>query len=128
MCLTGAGLSAASGLKTFRGNGGYWTNTEEQKDPKKILKWEYFNSHPDECWGWLAEFYKAKIKVKPNSGHYALEKIRRYCLRKGKTFDIVTQNIDNLHTETADEIDLIEKTSSMKIKPTSKISSSQLKK
>lgn len=40
--LTGAGISAASGIRTFRGTGGYWTSDKDEDDPKKILTLNYF--------------------------------------------------------------------------------------
>lgn len=46
MVLTGAGMSAASGLKTFRGQNGYWTEKSEELDPKSILTHRYLKSNP----------------------------------------------------------------------------------
>lgn len=40
--LTGAGISAASGIRTFRGTGGYWNSESGEEDPKKILTLSYF--------------------------------------------------------------------------------------
>jgi len=40
--MTGAGISASSGIRTFRGTGGYWTSNTEEEDPKKILTLSYF--------------------------------------------------------------------------------------
>jgi NAD-dependent deacetylase len=88
--LTGAGISAESGVPTFRGKDGLWKNyraeelatpTAFQKNPK--LFWEFY------CW-------RRKIlkNVKPNLGHYALVDLERLF----PDFLIITQNVDNLHS------------------------------
>lgn len=88
--LTGAGISAESGLKTFRGEGGLWEghNVQEvatphafRKDPEMVLR--FYNER------------RAQAKsVKPNPGHLALVELEKH-------FDVqvITQNIDNLHEQ-----------------------------
>ncbi len=86
--LTGAGVSAESGISTFRDNGGLWDNyrIEEVATP------EAWRSNQE----LVLEFYNQRRKqaetVKPNSAHYALVDLE-------KDFDvsIITQNVDNLH-------------------------------
>lgn len=91
MVLTGAGVSAESGVPTFRGAGGLWRNFNAlslasvqafAKDPK--LVWEFYN--------WRREVL---APLKPNPGHYALAAIEARVPR----FTLATQNIDNLHRE-----------------------------
>ncbi len=88
--LTGAGVSAESGLDTFRDTGGLWSqvNIEEVATPQG------FAANPDK----VHDFYNARragmAGVKPNSAHHALAELER---RHGGDFLLVTQNIDNLH-------------------------------
>jgi NAD-dependent deacetylase len=87
--LTGAGISAESGVPTFRGAGGLWrqframdlaTPEAFSRDPK--LVWEFYN--------WRRELINP---LSPNPGHYALAEIERRAPR----FTLITQNIDGLH-------------------------------
>jgi NAD-dependent deacetylase len=71
--LTGAGLSLASGIPTFRGPNGFWnTSYGEYDDPKKILTMETFNKCPEIVWQWQWDFVELKHKCKPNKGHHAI--------------------------------------------------------
>ncbi|MCB1603384.1 MAG: NAD-dependent deacylase [Gammaproteobacteria bacterium] len=87
--LTGAGISAESGLSTFRDNNGLWENhrIEDVATP------EAFTRNPD----LVHKFYnlrRANLKtVKPNAAHFALAEAEK----KFKNFLLVTQNVDNLH-------------------------------
>lgn len=86
---TGAGVSAESGVPTFRSAGGLW-KTFEAED---LATPEAFINHPAEVWEWY-EFRRAKIKeVQPNPGHYELARWERYFPR----MVLITQNIDGLH-------------------------------
>lgn len=87
--LTGAGISAESGVPTFRGQDGLWrqhramdlaTPEAFARDPK--LVWEFYN--------WRRELLNP---LKPNPGHFALAELER----KAPRFSLVTQNIDGLH-------------------------------
>jgi NAD-dependent deacetylase len=86
--LTGAGMSADSGLKTFRDSDGLW----EGHDIRKVATPEAWRKNPKE----VLEFYNARRqqahKAKPNKGHKALSKLE-------ESFDvtIITQNVDSLH-------------------------------
>jgi NAD-dependent deacetylase len=86
--LTGAGMSADSGLKTFRDSNGLW----EGHDLKKVATPEGWRRDPEK----VLKFYNARReqaqKAKPNKGHKALAKLE-------DKFDvtIITQNVDNLH-------------------------------
>lgn len=87
--LTGAGVSAESGVPTFRGAGGLWRNHDAlslatpeafQRDPK--LVWEFYNHRRE-----------VLAPLEPNPGHYALAALEK----KLPAFSLITQNIDNLH-------------------------------
>jgi NAD-dependent deacetylase len=87
--LTGAGVSADSGLKTFRDNDGLWENynvydvaTPEAWNKDKALVLEFYNQRRRDV-----------AKAKPNAGHIALAKLEKHF----KDTIIVTQNIDDLH-------------------------------
>jgi len=86
--LTGAGISAESGISTFRDQGGLW----EQHDIYQVASPEGFARNPR----LVLEFYNARRKnlmnVHPNEGHKALVELEKY-------FDvhIITQNVDDLH-------------------------------
>lgn len=88
--LTGAGISAESGIPTFRDAGGLW----QRVDLNKVATPEGFQEDPD----LVHEFYnkrrKELLKVKPNPAHYALAKLEREF--PGEVV-IVTQNVDDLH-------------------------------
>ncbi len=75
MVLTGAGLSAASGIPTFRGAKGFWTQESKYKgytDPEVILTMETFNKDPDVVWLWHYDFIDLMRKSNVNSGHRAI--------------------------------------------------------
>lgn len=86
--LTGAGMSAESGLKTFREAGGLW----EGHDVNKVATPEAFNTNP----ALVLDFYNQRrrqlLEAKPNPGHFDLVKFE-----KDFKVTIITQNIDDLH-------------------------------
>jgi len=88
--LTGAGISAESGVATFRDPGGLW----EKYDPMEIATPEAFRRNP----GLVYRFYNARRAqlgdVQPNAAHRALARLQREF--PGSVF-LVTQNVDNLH-------------------------------
>jgi NAD-dependent deacetylase len=87
--LTGAGVSAESGLPTFRSNGGYW-RTHRFED---LATPEGFARDTKFVWTWYEERRRAIAQAKPNPGHHALA-----ALEKQKPFfTLITQNVDGLH-------------------------------
>ena len=87
--LTGAGVSAESGVPTFRDPGGIW----EKFRPEELANFEAFMRDPDFVWSWYQHRREIMRDVKPNSGHYALAEMDELF----GSFDLITQNIDNLH-------------------------------
>ena len=88
--LSGAGVSAESGISTFRDNGGLW----DEFDPQEVCSVEGWRRQPDK----LTEFYnnlRAQLgKAKPNAAHYAIAELEKeYDVR------VITQNVDNLHEQ-----------------------------
>jgi len=86
---TGAGISAESGVPTFRGEDGLWKKFR----PEELASLDAFMRNPDLVWEWYRYRKKIIADLKPNAGHYALAEIEK----RHEHFAIVTQNIDNLH-------------------------------
>jgi NAD-dependent deacetylase len=87
--LTGAGVSAESGVPTFRDPGGIW----EKFRPEQLANFEAFIADPDFVWSWYQHRREIMRDVKPNAGHFALAEMENIF----DEFNLVTQNIDNLH-------------------------------
>ncbi len=93
--ITGAGISADSGLPTYRGIGGLYERdlTEEGLRIEEALSGEVFALRPDINWKYLAQIEAACRGVAPNAAHAAIAAIERRC--PGSL--VFTQNIDGLH-------------------------------
>lgn len=93
VCLTGAGISAESGIPTFRGKGGLW----EKYDPQVYANVEgliaTFGTHPQDVVDFIVDFYSVLLKAHPNPAHLALAVLEKQNLLTAT----ITQNIDNLH-------------------------------
>jgi NAD-dependent deacetylase len=89
VAFTGAGMSAESGVPTFRGNNGLWAKFK----PEELANLNAFLRNPEMVWEWYAARKKVIADVQPNRGHYALAEMETLF----PTFAVVTQNIDNLH-------------------------------
>src|SRR5438132_45045 len=92
--LTGAGISAESGIPTFRDAlTGLWARFR----PEGLATPEAFLSDPATVWGWYAWRREKVAGVLPNAGHRALAALEDSCERRGGRFTLVTQNVDGLH-------------------------------
>ena len=92
--LTGAGISAESGIPTFRDAlTGLWENFR----PEELATEAAFAANPKLVWEWYAWRRALVAKARPNAGHRALVEIERECIAKGVDFTLVTQNVDGLH-------------------------------
>lgn len=89
VALTGAGISAESGIPTFRGQGGFW----EQESLEDLATLRGFERDPRRVWGWYDERRRRIAECAPNGGHRSLAAYG--CLHPD--FTLVTQNIDGLH-------------------------------
>jgi NAD-dependent deacetylase len=87
--LTGAGVSAESGIPTFRGSGGYWRNRrfEDLATPAGFAR------DPRMVWEWYDERRRGIAAARPNAGHEALVDLER----RTPSFTLITQNVDGLH-------------------------------
>ncbi|HUT98822.1 MAG TPA: NAD-dependent deacylase [bacterium] len=85
---TGAGMSAESGVPTYRGQGGLWKNFRAQD----LATLDAFQRNPALVWGWYRERRNRLLEVEPNDGHRAI------ALAAGRVhLTLATQNVDGLH-------------------------------
>lgn len=70
--LTGAGISAESGIPTFRGPEGYWTIGSRDYHPQEMATYSMYCRQPDEVWKWYLHRLSVCGKAEPNAGHLAL--------------------------------------------------------
>jgi len=92
--LTGAGISAESGIPTFRGPEGYWTVGAREYRPEEMATFAMFSSEPREVWQWYLYRLGVCMKAEPNAGHEAVVEMERIF---GDRFLLITQNVDGLH-------------------------------
>jgi NAD-dependent SIR2 family protein deacetylase len=86
LALLGAGISAASGLPTFRGAGGLW----RQYDATSLATPEAFEDHPGLVWQFYSYRRHMALQAQPNKAHYALAELAR----RNKDFITLSQNVD----------------------------------
>lgn len=89
VAFTGAGMSAESGVPTFRSTDGIWTKFR----PEELASMEGFMKNPELVWEWYAHRKRIMREVQPNPGHTALARLEQLLPR----LTVVTQNIDGLH-------------------------------
>ncbi|HBG46941.1 MAG TPA: NAD-dependent deacylase [Deltaproteobacteria bacterium] len=87
--LTGAGVSAESGVPTFRGAEGLWRNF----NPQELATPEAFEADPRLVWEWYDWRRSIIAGIRPNPAHYALAELER----RSPGFTLITQNVDGLH-------------------------------
>jgi NAD-dependent deacetylase len=92
VAFTGAGISAESGISTYRGQGGIWN----KYDPNIYANIDYFMRDPSYYWNFFRDVRYPMIKrAQPNPGHRALAELEKM----GKVRLVITQNIDELHQQ-----------------------------
>lgn len=89
VAFTGAGVSAESGVPTFRGPEGIWTKF----NPEELANMKAFMKNPALVWEWYAHRRTIMNAVRPNPAHVALADLERIVPR----MTVITQNVDNLH-------------------------------
>ncbi len=87
--LTGAGISAESGIKTFRDPDGLWSRL----NPEELASMEGFLANPDVVWAWYRQRVQIINGTGPNPGHYAIAEMQNMFPK----FSLATQNVDRLH-------------------------------
>ncbi|HEX8824973.1 MAG TPA: NAD-dependent deacylase [Archangium sp.] len=90
LVLTGAGVSAESGIPTFRGGNGLWENHPVEK----VASPEGFREDPSLVWRFYSQRRAGAAPCKPNPGHLAMAEWER---KLGDRFLLATQNVDGLH-------------------------------
>ena len=97
--LSGAGISAESGVPTFRGAGGFWRKYQAQQ----LATPESFEANPSLVW----EFYSYRREVMqskhPNLAHKAIAELEKRLKPQGRSVVVITQNIDELHKRAGSE-------------------------
>jgi len=86
---TGAGVSAESGVPTFRGEEGLWKKFRAEE----LATFEAFQANPKLVWEWYQYRRETINKITPNPGHYAIAEMPKLF----DTFRLITQNVDGLH-------------------------------
>lgn len=92
--LTGAGISAESGIPTFRGPEGYWRVGSTNYRPEELATYAAFRRMPEEVWAWYLYRRGVCRAARPNAAHLALVEAERALEDR---FLLVTQNVDGLH-------------------------------
>lgn len=93
--ITGAGISAESGIRTYRGTGGVYDDPEEGERTVEALSGDTLLRDPDRTWRAVAALAREALDATPNAGHRALVDIEQHVQR----FALLTQNVDGLHEE-----------------------------
>jgi len=103
--ITGAGISADSGLPTYRGIGGLYNSgkTEEGYPIEQCLSASMFRARPDITWKYMFQIGEAVMKCEPNPAHEVIAQWEKeFALRGGKVV-VFTQNIDGYHRRAGSE-------------------------
>ncbi len=93
---TGAGISKASGIPTFRGKDGLW----KKYSPQELSTLKAFVDNPKLVWQWYNERRRLIKKAKPNAAHHAIAKLETIFK---DNFTLITQNIDSLHKKAGNQ-------------------------
>jgi NAD-dependent deacetylase len=89
LVVTGSGVSAESGIPTFRGADGYWRN----RNPMQLATPEAFENDPDLVWEWYTERRTRIRAASPNAAHDAIARLGTIA----RDYLVLTQNVDDLH-------------------------------
>ncbi|HXT49791.1 MAG TPA: Sir2 family NAD-dependent protein deacetylase [Thermoanaerobaculia bacterium] len=96
LVVTGAGVSVASGIPTFRGNdpGAIW-----KRDVTELGTRRYFESDPVGSWRWYLERFDRVADARPNPAHGSIVDLECWQTARGAPFLLTTQNVDTLHEQ-----------------------------
>jgi len=100
--MTGAGISAESGIPTFRGPEGYWTIGSQEYHPQEMATHSMFMRHPFEVLSWYCYRRAICANANPNPGHDALVDLENLLQDR---FALITQNVDGLHLRAGNSLE-----------------------
>lgn len=100
--LTGAGISAESGIPTFRGEEGYWRVGSVNYQPQEIGTLSMYQENPLEVWKWFLFRRTVCQKAEPNLGHLAVVEMEKMFQDR---FTLITQNVDGLHLRAGNSLE-----------------------
>jgi NAD-dependent protein deacetylase/lipoamidase len=92
--MTGAGISAESGVPTFRGKDGYWVIGSRNYHAQELATRAAFSSMPEAVWGWYLHRLRVCNAALPNAAHRAIAELAEPLAER---FLLITQNVDGLH-------------------------------
>lgn len=92
--LVGAGLSAESGIPTFRDKDGYWTKGSANYTPEEMGTLKMFNVSSSKVWNWYLNRIDICKSANPNKGHLTISEIQKLYPER---FSLISQNVDGLH-------------------------------
>jgi len=98
--VTGAGISLASGIPTFRGTD---PDAVWKKDVTELGTRRFFLEDPVGSWRWYTSRFDVVVGKKPNPAHLALVELEQWMAERGQDFVLVTQNVDTLHEDAGSE-------------------------
>lgn len=106
--LTGAGISAESGIPTSRdATTGLWAKL----DPMQLASEDGFRADPSLVWRWYAWRRELVAKAQPNAGHRALASAPS----RFDSFELITQNVDGLHARAGDRVAAVARARSFRL-------------
>ncbi len=100
--MTGAGISAESGIPTFRGKEGYWVVGSREYQPQEIATHAMFSRQPEAVWSWYLYRRGVCQRAMPNAGHRAVVELERLLSDR---FRLLTQNVDGLHIRAGNSLE-----------------------
>ena len=100
--LVGAGISADSGIPTFRGQDGYWTIGSQNYHPQEMATNRMFQVNAQEVWKWYLYRKSIVAVAEPNPIHYFLKELEDLLPNQ---FALITQNVDGLHKRAGSSFD-----------------------
>ncbi len=100
--MTGAGISAESGIPTFRGEEGYWVVGSREYQPEEMATHAMFSRQPDAVWSWYLYRRGVCHRATPNAGHGAVVELEHSLADR---FRLLTQNVDGLHIRAGNSLE-----------------------
>ena len=98
--VTGAGISAESGIRTYRGEDGMWTTDGAAAMSRATMA--YFSRYPERSWQWHLSRRAEALNAEPNAAHRSLADLEPIL---GDRFSLITQNVDRLHSRAGNSAD-----------------------